>query len=367
MTAVHADLEAIKLLRAALLTFAGRVQAALPDSEFIVARATATLDSLEERTRRRVDILTQQLYDCHAAAINGYAVDCYSIQQALWHAEQHLVQILHVRRRFEQAVELWRSRKYALEHALDNDLSAGVSFLDHRITALESYYATTLAGAARDLGASGVPWLMPAAIGALRLAVGRGRQALGRTGEEIAAAVLSRHFDLEEVPFTQPAHGFDRVFRAPGLPLIVVESKASHDGKLRMGQTAAGEQGSPDWVAQAAADMVDPTSAQWSPANERIGRLVQELGPENVPVLAVVTDYQQATAAVYARQPDGVWQVVEADIDLHALTGEMTTETAVASAQSAAATPLPSPWSEQGATLPAERREGAPGGTERRG
>jgi hypothetical protein len=61
-------------------------------------------------------------------------------------------------------------------------------------------------------------------------------------------------------------------------------------------------------------------TAQWSPANERIGRLVQELGSENVPVPAVVTDYQQAT--VYARQLDGGWQVVEKGIDLYALAAE---------------------------------------------
>lgn len=368
MTTVHADLEAIKAVRAALLTFAGRLHAALPDAEFTVERAAATLDHLEDSARQSVDILTRQLYDCHAAVAYGYAANCYPLQEALWRAEQRLTQVLHTRRRFEQAVSSWRSHKYALETALDRDLSAAVTFLDRRITALEGYYATTLTATTLDLGRSGVPWLMPAAVGALRLAIGRGRQALGRTGEEIAAAVLSRHFDLEELPFTQPAHGFDRVFRAPGLPLIVVESKASHDGKLRLGQTAAGEQGSPAWVAQTAVSMSDPASAQWSPANERIGRLVQELGAENVPVLAVVTDYQQATAAVYARQPDGGWRSVAEGIDLHALEAEIAAETGAAPGSDTASTPpFPSPWSEQGARLPAERREGAPGGAERRG
>jgi len=366
MTTVHADLEAIQSVRAALLTFASRLHDALPDAEFTVARAAATLDNLEDRARQRVDALTRQLYDCQAAVAYGYAANCYPLQEALWRAEQRLTQVLHTQRRFEQAVAVWRSRKYALEAALENDLAAAVGFLDRRITALEGYYATTLTATALELGRSGVPWLMPAAVGALRLAIGRGRQALGRTGEEVAAAVLSRHFDLEEVPFTQPAHGFDRVFRAPGLPLIVVESKASHDGKLRLGQSATGEQGSPAWVAQTAASMSDPTSAQWSPANERIGQLVQKLGAENVPVLAVVTDYQRATAAVYARQPDGGWQLVEAGINLHALATEFAADTR-GDHDSSVPAPLPSPWSEQGATLPTERREGAPGGAERRG
>ncbi|MBP8293518.1 MAG: hypothetical protein KAX65_12155, partial [Caldilineaceae bacterium] len=309
MTTIHADLEAIQSVRAALLNFANRVHTALPDGEIEIERAAAMLDRAEAAARRRMDDITRQLYDCHAAAMYGYPVNCGHIQQALWRAEQRLTHILHVRRQFELAVNAWRSRKYALESALENDLAAAVNFLDRRITAVEGYYAATLTATALDLGRSGVPWLMPAAIGALRLAIGRGRLALGRAGEEIAAAVLSRRFDLQEVPFTQPAHGFDRVFCAPGLPLIVVESKASHDGKLRLSQTNAGAQGSPGWNAQNAASMVDPTSAQWSPANARIGRLVQEMGAENVPVLAVVTDYQQATASVYARQADGAWKV----------------------------------------------------------
>ena len=357
MTTIHADLETIQSVRAALLSFAGRVHAALPDAEIAIERAAATLDTAEYDARRRVEHLTRQLYDCHAAAMYGYAVNCYPIQQALWDAEQRLTHILHVRRRFDLAANAWRSRKYALEHALEHDLAAAVSFLDRRITAIEGYYVTTLTATALDLGKSGVPWLMPAAIGALRLAIGRGRQALGRTGEEIAAAVLSRRFDLQEVSFTQPAHGFDRVFRAPGLPLIVVEAKASHDGKLRLGQPAAGEQGSPAWLAAAAASMTDPTSAQWSPANARIGQLVQTLGPENVPVLAVVVNYQDATADIYQRQPDGAWTALEAGIDLHELAAESNGEN----------TATLSPWSEQGASLPAERREGVAGGAERRG
>lgn len=357
MTTIHADLEAIQSVRAALLSFAGRVHEALPAAEFAVERAEATLNRQEDAARRAVDRFTAQLRECHAAAMYGYPVNFYPIQQALWEAEQRLTRILHLRQRFTVAVNAWRSRKYALEQAAGDDLAAAAGYLDRRITALENYHATTLAATALDLSQSGVPWLMPAAIGALRLAIGRGKRALGRTAEEIATTVLTHRFDLQEAPFTQPVHGFDRVFRAPGLPLIVVESKASHDGKLRLGQPAAGEQGSPAWLAAAANHMTDPASAQWSPANARIGQLVQTLGPENVPVLAVVVNYQGATADVYQRQPDGAWTVLEAGIDLHQLEAEIAEEK----------TATPSPWSEQGASLPAERREGVPGGVERRG
>ncbi len=370
MTTIHADLEAIQSVRAALLSFAARVYEALPDAEFAVERGAATLDRQEDAARRAVNELTTRLYECHAAAMYGYPVNYYHIQQALWDAEQRLTRILHLRRRFDSAVNAWRSRKYALERATDDDLAAATGYLDRRITALESYYATTLATTALNLGRSGIPWLLPATVGALRLAIGHSNRALGRTAEEVAAAVLSERFGLQEVPFTQPAHGFDRIFRAPGLPVIVVESKASHDGKLRLGQTLAGEQGSPGWNAQQADNMADSASKQWSPANERIGRLVQTLGPENVPVLAVVVNHQAFTADVYQRQPDGAWQVLEAGIDLQQVTVETAAEAAPAAfpqESPAHQPPLPSPWSERNAELPAERREGVPGGAERRG
>ena len=102
--------------------------------------------------------------------------------------------------------------------------------------------------------------------------------------------------------FGRAAHGFDRVFSAPGIPVIVVESKVASDGKLHLGQTQAGEQGSPGWVAATADKMADRTSAQWSPANERIAALVRDLGPENMPALAVVINPAAETADVYYRQ-----------------------------------------------------------------
>jgi hypothetical protein len=366
MTQIHADLEALQNLRAALLAFASRATDAWPSAQMAVFRATRTFDRLEEAARDRVYELTNRLYDCYGAAAQGLPADCGQIQQALQRAEQRVAYILTMRRRFDDAVSAWESRRYDLEHALDADLSGAVTYLDRRIAALEAYQATQLIGAALSLGAAGIPDLMGAAIGAMRLAHGQTRRVLGRAGEEIASIVLSRRFGLQEVVFTQPAHGFDRVFSAPGLPLIVVESKMSQDGALRLGRTTAGEQGSAAWVAQTAARMTDPASAQWSPTNARLGRLVQEMGPANAPVLAVVADHTRATAAVYGRQPSGEWTLIEADIDLDALTAEDVAGLTPASASPASVAP-PSAWSEQGAAQAAERREGAPGGAERRG
>lgn len=365
MTQIHADLDALQNLRAALLTFAGRATDALPPVQTAVLRATGTFERLEAAARRQVNQLTDLLYDCWRAAAQGLPADCGRVEMALQRAEQRVAHILNERRRFDDAVSAWERRRYDLEHALDADLSGAVTYLDRRIAALEAYQATQLIGAALSLGAAGIPDLMGAAIGAMRLAQGRVNHVLGRAGEEMASIVLSRRFGLQEITFTQPAHGFDRVFRAPGLPLIVVESKMSQDGALRLGQTAAGEQGSAAWVAETAAGMTDPASAQWSPTNARLGRLVEEMGPANVPVLAVVADHTRATAAVYGRQPGGEWILIEADIALDALTAEGAAEPPPTLEPPTPAGP-PSPWSEQGAAQSAERREGAPGGAERR-
>jgi hypothetical protein len=103
------------------------------------------------------------------------------------------------------------------------------------------------------------------------------------------------------------------------MPLIVVESKVSSRGRLQPGQTRAGEQGSPGWIAAEAGRMADPSSAQWSPANERIARLVQELGPENVPTLAVVTNPNTQTVDVHVRGEAG-WRLLESGIPLDEFT-----------------------------------------------
>lgn len=77
---------------------------ALPDGEIEIERAAAMLDRAEAAARRRMDDITRQLYDCHAAAMYGYPVNCGTyLQQALWRAQQRLTHILHVRRQFKSA------------------------------------------------------------------------------------------------------------------------------------------------------------------------------------------------------------------------------------------------------------------------
>ncbi|MFQ5857119.1 MAG: hypothetical protein ACE5LU_16030, partial [Anaerolineae bacterium] len=279
------------------------------------------------------------------AAREGQHVDCSSYEYALREAERELQQVMQQRARVEKAAAQYRRAAHRFLSMLQNELPRATGFLANRIAALEAYYSARVTAAAVALAAAGVAGVMGGVIAAIRRSRGELSRVMGSMGEQVAAQVLSERFGLKEVPFDQPKHGFDRVFRAPGMPLIVVESKVSSSGKLQPGQTQAGEQGSPTWIADKAARMADPSSAQWSPVNERIGQLVQELGPENVPTMAVVTNPTTQTVDVHVRQGDAGWQLLDSGITLDEFTAR------------------PSP----GPVMPAEQKEGTWGGPEQKG
>ncbi len=139
---------------------------------------------------------------------------------------------------------------------------------------------------------------------------------MGDVGENLSARLLEEQFQWQEFPFDQPYHGFDRVFTAPGAPIIVVESKVHQKGEFHPGQTKHGERGSPAWIAVKGQKMADPHSAQWSPTNEHLAELIREIGPENVPVVAVVIETGSGRADVYYRQGEEAWQPLPQDISL---------------------------------------------------
>lgn len=348
MSRVYADIEALKELRHALPIFAGRQSDALQEAEAEIVRTQAALHEAELRWRYEIERRRAELEACYVqamiAAQQGYAVDCSGYVQALRYAEEHLTRILEWQRQVEMAVSQYRSAAQSFTSTLHDLIPRATSFLADRITALEAYYAMRVVQTAVALAKSGVGGVMGGVIGAVRRSRGELSRVMGSVGEQIAAHILTEKFGLEEVPFDQPKHGFDRIFRAPGMPLIVVESKVSSSGELHLRPTQAGEQGSPGWIAAEAARMADRDSAQWSPANERIAALIQELGAENVPALTVVVNPTTNQADIYARTPTG-WQPLRSGISL----------------EEALQRPGPGPQT------PPEFREGIPGGPERRG
>lgn len=323
MTRVYADAEALKALRGALPDFARRQYEAIGQAEAEIARTQQRLEAAEQEARSEVEQARAALERCYyqamAAAQQGYSVDCSGYEYALRQAEERLIRILEWQSRVRQEVESFGSMAYAYRDYLANAIAQATAYLDRRITALEAYHATRLQATAVGVAATGALGLMGGVIAAIRHNRGELARLKGAIGEEIAAQVLSEKFGLQSLPFDQPKHGFDRVFTAPGIPVLVAESKVRSGGGLDLGQTRAGEQASPEWIAAEAARMADRASAQWSPANERIARLIQEIGPENVPAVTVVIDPQSGMSQAYLRQGEADWQSLGGSISLDSL------------------------------------------------
>lgn len=349
MTRVYADVEALKTLRAALPDFARRQYEAIEQAEAEIARTQQRLETAEQEARYEVEQASAALQACYyqamLAAQQGGSVDCSGYEYALRQAEERLIRILEWQNRVRQEAEAFRAVARAYQDHLADAIAQATAYLDRRITALEAYHATRLQATAAGVAASGTLGLMGGVIAAIRHNRGDLARLKGAVGEEIAAQVLSEKFGLQPLPFDQPKHGFDRLFTAPGIPILVAESKVRSGGGLDLGQTRAGEQGSPEWIAAQAAKMADRDSAQWSPANERLARLIQELGAENVPAVTVVMDPQSGQGQVYIRQGESGWQPLGGSVTLDSL----------------GSAPPPGP------SAPPEFKEGTGGGPERRG
>lgn len=348
MTVIHAEAEALKALRASLPTFARRQHEAVEQAEAEIARTQARLEAAELEARYEIEEARAALQACYTRALlaarQGQSVDCSGYEYALRQAEERLARILVWQQRVRQEAEAFRVVARAYLDRLADAVVGATAYLDRRITALEAYHATRLRAAALGAAIGGALGLMGGVIAAIRRHRGELARLKGALGEEIAVQVLSEKFGLQPLPFDPPKQGFDRVFTAPGVPILVVESKVRSGGALDLAQTQSGAQASAEWIAANAARMADRDSAAWSPANERIARLIQEIGPEHVPAVTVVIDPEAGSGQVYLRQDDGGWQPVGDSVPLDGL-GD----------------------APPGPVTPPEFKEGHAGGPERRG
>jgi hypothetical protein len=354
MSSAHVlSIQALEEFKGHLTRFNAQAQEILNAAEIEIRR---TLDWLQERLnywRNEVN-RRREVYNRAWAAYqrclesrrmrdrNGNVIQlpCPAEEAAVQRARLHLAEaeaelrtVQEWTRLVERQADEYHRQAQRLKAWLDGELPKANAFLERKITTLQSYvamgissggYVTTppvqAAGetfaTAAGLAALGVG-LSAAAIAVTRWLATDVRHALGAVGEELSARLVREQPGFQELPFDQPKHGFDRVFTVPGLPLIVLESKVSSTGQFHPSQTRHGEQGSPEWIAAQAEKMADPTSSQWSPTNERIAALVKELGPENVPAVAVVIQSETGLADVYVR-PAGsdAWQPLREGVSL---------------------------------------------------
>ncbi len=354
MSSAHVlSIQALAEFKSTLNRFNAETLEAFNATEIEIRR---TADWLQERlnywqgeVRRRQQILDQAeraLAACRASGWRDpktgayYEPPCTAQWEAVRRARAHLEEaqkelrtVQQWLRAFQQAAEDYYRQARRLRAWLEGELPKANAFLEHKITTLQSYVAMGISSggyvvtppvqavgetfaAAVGLAALGVG-LTAAAVAVIRWLAGDLRHALGQAGEALAAGLVREQPGFRELPFDPPKHGFDRVLTAPGLPLLVLESKVSAGGQFRPGQTEHGEQGSPEWIAAQAEKMADPASAQWSPANERIAALIRELGPEQVPTVAVVIGRDTGLADLYVR-PAGAeaWQPLREGVSL---------------------------------------------------
>lgn len=347
------SVDALLDLKQSLARYAHEVAAPLAALEQETAR---TLEWLGERRRhwlravqeaqQTVQAAQAALARCEATVYRDpktgavYRSDCSAYKAALGQAIRHLRTVEAELRKVEQALHAvgqaqadFRRRHQRLRAFLDHDLAEAQTFLERRAASLRAYaagglptgYTVTaptdaLAGLFTLGLVAGAIGLTSVAIAAINRLAGPWRSALGDSGEALAQTLLQKELGWRALPFDQPKHGFDRVFSAPGLPLVIVECKVNRKGELHLGQPQSGVQGSPDWIAAQAAQMADPASAQYSLDNAALAALIEELGPENVPVVAVVITTETGAVDLYARHPgSSAWERVEEGVDLTAL------------------------------------------------
>ncbi len=387
------SIQALADLRATLLRFGADTEAALRAMDVQVRQ---TLEYLGERRRHweaKVRAAEEE-YKRASAALQAcqsrgytdpktgrtYIPPCTQEHewvrragQALTEVRARLREVVEWRRLVERTAEEYGRQARRMAAWIREELPKASGLLESKVNTLYGY---------TGIGPGGIPSFAPAtfatappadaaagaaALGALLAAVGVGvagvavirwlgqgvQKALGDVGEALAADLARQEGRLREVPFDQPKHGFDRVFLTPDGRVVILESKVHGRGEFHPGQTQHGEQGSPEWIAAAAERMADPSSAQWSPANERIAALIRELGPENVPVVAVVIETETGQAHIYHRQGNEDWTPLREGVSL----------AEVLSAEASPPAPLPGGLERESSP---ERESGA-GGPERMG
>lgn len=355
MAANVLSIPALQELKDALARFGGEARDALQAADLELQHArdwlTERVQHWRNEVRRWQQVLAEAkaaLARCKASGMRDPKTGAYreppctaqweavrAAEAGLRAAEAELRTAQHWQRAVEQAGADYEREARRLRALLEHDGPRARALLENKITTLHSYVllhapaaatapptpsstagvqAAAASFAAAASLAAAAPALVGVALRALRQVDAAARQAMGAAGEDLTARLLREEFAWQELPFDQPHHGFDRLFRAPGLPLIVVESKVNRSGRFHPGRTAHGEQGSPEWLAHHADRMADPASAEWSAQNEGIAALVNDLGADNVPVVSVVINSDTGLANVYQRGAGGEWQLLQADL-----------------------------------------------------
>lgn len=314
------NLDVLAELRAALGQFTEGAQESLRIAEEEIRRVQEWIEGRVHHWQRQVDNgrrdVTQAdmaLRRCQASGARdsrGITPDCREAARALAQAQARLranqenLQLTRQwRERLVQAINDYRQQARRLEDLTTAHTEKGRAYLQKSAFGYETVLAAArTVGLGIAAGASGVGAGVAIMIEGVNKFIGRANLLAGDAAEGIAQQVTADELGLKIVQFDQRKHGFDGIFQGPNGQYILLESKASDDGKLHLAPDSYGHrQASAGWVAAVAQRMATPGSDLYSITNAQIGQAILDSGPANVPMLAVVTDKQTNAVNIYLR------------------------------------------------------------------
>jgi hypothetical protein len=346
-------------LKQSLARYAHEIVSPLEKLDQEAVRTLEWLAARRRRWQRQVESAQQALRNAQAAlaqceaavyhnkASNSHLTDCsihrIAITQCLTQLKQIETELQKTdvdMRSVEQVYQEFRRHRHRFQNYLTNEIVESQRLLERCVTILHAYANTNIPTSlpARDMVTAPVDALVGifslglvasttgltgVALAAMRKIAEHLQTNLGDIGEFLVEKLLQEKLGWQLLPFEQPKHGFDRVFTAPGLPIIIVECKVNRKGELHLGKTQDGQQGSPTWIAARTRAMADPTSAQYSPYNAALAALIEEIGPEHVPTVAVVITTETGEVTIhYRRSVSTNWERLADGSDLTTLLQE---------------------------------------------
>jgi hypothetical protein len=124
VTAIHADIEALTELRAALTRFRYTQREVADRGGDAIEATRASLEGKASRWRARLEQDRAELADCRdrAAAADGDPVDCSGCARAVSEADERLEHIRHWQQRIDQQVIEFAGAAGRFKNLLETDL-----------------------------------------------------------------------------------------------------------------------------------------------------------------------------------------------------------------------------------------------------
>jgi hypothetical protein len=295
------------------------------------AQTLQTLDVVELEIRCTLDLLQEQMGYWRREVLRGREMLNRGSEESrstarlyLARADANLSEVMKWRRLVSKQAEEYGRQAPQLKAWLEDELPKADEFLKRKIDTLQRYvsteapssgYATvspTVASRAfaAPVGQAGVNEALPAAVEFARRLVNDICGKPDATRTDLAGYLISGAYpNFQERPVDASKYGFHRVFTTPDLPIIVLEE--SNLTVTESSSTWRGERESPVRIETRLEKKEFPDSTQRSSTDKRIASLVNDVGFDHSPAVAVVIDRERSQVNLYVHSADGdTWQLL---------------------------------------------------------